>query len=259
MTLARIGTAAQVINKAALEIGLTPQIDPFSSPDDSFRQLVAFLNTCGDELAGVYPWEFLTKQHQIVTVNDPDALPDPIVDTGDYPLPSDFLFMINQSGWERANRVPLFGPLSSQDWTYLEGRRLASNTIYASFRLREGLFSIYPQPPPNGLDINFEYISKNWVIDNSVDPAVETDEATQASDTVLFDRILISRFIKVKYLEAKGLDSTKAQDDFYAQFQFITNVDKGGEIIRAGGHGRGFPYLDTYRNTPDTSYGRGFI
>lgn len=245
MALTRIVNAGKIINQAATEIGLAPVSDPLASQDDSFIQLVALLNICGDELASAYQWEFLTKSHQVITAD---------TDSGDYPLPDDFLFMINQTGWEHTNRIRLFGPLSAQDWAYLNGRKLASHTIYASFRLREGLFSIFPQPPPNGLDINFEYQSKNWAVSvqNGDEPI---DELSASSDLVLFDRTLVSRYLKVKFLEAKGLDSSKAQDDFATQLAFITNVEKSAEIISAGRSRRGAPYLDAYRNLPDTNYG----
>ena len=246
MTLTRTGTAGSIINRAAIEIGLTPATDPYASGDASFIQLRNLLNTAGEELATAYNWEFLNRSHQITTVD---------TDTGNYPLPEDFLFMIPQSGWERNNRVPLFGPLSPQDWTYLEGRKLASNTIYASFRLRDGQFSIFPQPPPNNLDINFEYQSKNWVLDTSEVTPEYKDEAVQASDVVLFDKVLTARYLKVKYLEAKGLDSSKAVDDFTQMMAFITNLDKSAEIINAGGRGGGFPYLNARRNLPDTNFG----
>ena len=246
MTIARAATAGTVINRAAVEIGLAAVVDPYSSNDPSFKQLAALLNTAGEELAGSFQWEFLTRSHQQLTLD---------TDSGNYPLPEDFLYMIPQTGWEHTNRVPLFGALSAQDWTYLKGRKLASETIYASFRIQQGEFTIFPQPPPNGLDINFEYQTKNWVIDPETD--LGKDEANKTSDLVLFDKILISRYLKVKYMEAKGLDTTKAQDDFQQQFAFITNVDKPAEVLNAGGRGRAFPYLDTYRNTPDTGYGGG--
>lgn len=246
MTTTRIATAEKIINRAAIEIGLAPVADPFASDDPSFLQLVALLNTVGEELCTAYQWEFLTRSHQITTA---------ALDTGDYSLPSDFLYMIPQTGWERANNMPLAGPLSSQDWTYLLGRDLVSTTIYASFRIREGSFSIFPQPPPIGLDINFEYQSQNWVLDNTISPSVYMNECTQASDIVMFDKVLTARYLKVKYLEAKGFDTTAAMDDFSQMFSFLTNIEKGvGEILNAGGRNRGFPYLD-YRNLPDTNFG----
>lgn len=246
MALTRTTTASNIINRAAVEMGLTASADPYSSVDENYVLLRALLNTAGEELASAFQWEFLTRQAQVQTVDG---------DTGDYPLPEDFLYMIPQTGWERSNRVPLFGPLSAQDWTWLEGRDLVGTTIYASFRIRDGLFSLFPQPPAEGLDITYEYQTKNWALDTTVTPPEPIEECDRSSDRVLFDKVLISRLLKVKYYEAKGLDSTKAMDDFAQQFSFITNVDKSGEILSAGRTRRGFPYLDGWRNVPDTGYG----
>jgi hypothetical protein len=247
MTTTTSTTAGEILNRAAVEVGLDPAVDPYASDDKSFLQMRYLLNTAGEELAQAYAWEFLVRSHQILTTD---------TDTGNYPLPVDFLYMLDQTGWERTNRVPLFGALSPQDWTYLQGRKLSNQTIYASFRIKEGEFAIFPQDPVrNGLDINFEYQSKNWAVKNTTRTATYQDYADQSSDTVLYDKVLISRYLKVKYLEAKGLESSKARDDFNQQFSFVTNKEKGAEILRAGGHGGGYPYLDTYRNTPDTGYG----
>jgi hypothetical protein len=203
------------------------------------------LQTAGEELTLAYTWEFQQTPHQITT----GAL-----DQGNYDLPTDFLQMIDQTGWERASNVPLLGPLSAQDWTYLLGRDLVSQTIYASFRLKEGKLSIFPQPPPAGLDINFEYQSTNWITDGAPTPTL-SDTVVSGSEIVLFDRTLISRYLKVKWLQAKGFDTTKPQDDFNLVFGAITSKDMGAEIINAGRSGRTYPYLDGRFNLPDSGYG----
>jgi hypothetical protein len=233
------------MNRAAVEVGLPPSSDPFNSTDQAFIQMRYLLQTMGEELVVAHPWELLTKEHQFTTAD---------TDTGNYALPADFYYMINQTGWERSQNVPLFGPLSPQDWTYLLGRDLVSATIYATFRLKDGEFSIFPQPPPDGLDVNYEYISKNW-IESGQQANVFTDQITAGADVPQFDRTLISRGLKMKYLEAKGFDTTKAQDDFNQSFNFLTGFDKAADILNAGRGGRGFPYLDGRYNTPDTKFG----
>ena len=130
-----------------------------------------------------------------------------------------------------------------------------SYTIYASFRLQQGKFTIFPQPPPNGLDIHYEYISNAWVED-STNPGNYIDRVKKGADTPLFDRTLLSRLLKVKFLEAKGMDATKAQADLNQSFGLLTAHDKGAGILTAGCNRRGFPYLSGFDNTPDTGYGR---
>jgi hypothetical protein len=255
MTANLRATANDILNRVAAEVGLAPVEDPWGSQQDEFQQMTHLLNIAGEELCQLYPWQVLMRKHQITTQN---------TDTGIYELPDDFLYMINQTGWERSENVPLFGPLSPQDWQYLLGRDLVSHTIYASFRIQAGVFTIFPQPPPDGLDINFEYICRNWVIDSSVDSGASAkdlanltllDRVKVGSDTPLFDRTLLSRFLKVKFLEAKGLDATKAQADLNQMFQMLTSHDKGAAILTAGRNRRGFPYLDGFNSVPDTGYG----
>jgi hypothetical protein len=235
----------ELLNRVAAEAGLLPVADPYADQAQHFLQLRYLLQTCGEELTLAHQWEWQTASHTILT----QAL-----DTGNYDLPSDFLHMIDQTHWERSQNVPVFGPLSAQDWTYLLGRDLVTSTIYATFRIKEGKFSLFPQPPPSGLDINFEYQSKNWVSDGQPTPTL-SDAVTAGSEIVLFDRTLITRMLKLKWLEAKGFDTTKPQDDFNQVFSSITGKDKGAEIISAGRSGRTFPYLDTYRSTPDSGFG----
>lgn len=242
--LATVGTAGDILNRVAVEIGMNPVADPYSSNDPLFIQMRTLLNVAGEEMIQAYPWELMVKEAQITTLS---------TDSGDYPLPNDFLYMINQTGWERSQNVPLFGPLSPQDWQYLLGRDLVTSTIYASFRLQEGLLRLFPQPPPDGLDIHYEYISKNWVLD----PLTSSyrDSVNQPTDQPLYDKTLISRALKVKILEAKGWDSTKAQADLNQTFSFLTSQDKGAQVLRAGSRGGGVPYLNIWRNLPDTNYG----
>jgi len=243
--MARFASAADIINQVSVEVGLAPSNDPYSSEDTDMLQLGYLLTIAGQELLLLYPWRDMVQSHQIQTQSS---------DTGDYPLPDDFNYMINQTGWERSENVPLIGPLSAQDWTYLLGRDLVNTTIYASFRLQDNLFRIFPQPPPDGLDINFEYISTAWVTDQQ-DSGAPLDAPGKSSDIVQFNKILISRYLKVKFLEAKGRDTTKAQDDFNQMFDQLTGWDKGAEIINAGGLGRQYPYLNAYRNVGDTGFG----
>ena len=245
MAITTLSSANDILNRVAAEIGVTPVQDPFSSQDPTFMKMQYLLNIAGEELVEAHAWEQLLKEHQIVTVDG---------DTGEYTLPDDFAYMINQTGWERSQRVLLGGPMTSADWAYLKGRDFAENTLYVSFRFSEGLFKTYPAPPAAGLDINFEYVSNKWVRSATADPEFTYTDSTTTGDQVpLFNRTLISRYLKVKMLETTGFDSTKAQEDFNQMFTFLTGTEKGAPILNAGRRGS-FPYLG-FRNIPDTGYG----
>ena len=245
MTATLTAPANDILNRVAAEVGLDPIDNPWDSQLQHFVQMRYLMQIAGEELCQLYQWEELNRQHEITTA---------LGDSGDYDLPFDFLYMINQTGWERSQNVPLFGPLSAQDWQWLLGRDLVSYTIYASFRIKEGQFSIFPQPPPEGLNIAFEYVSRNWVFHASGKTAY-VSILTDGSDVPVFDRTLLSRYLKVKYLEAKSLDTTKAQADLDQIFGLLAGHDKGAEIMSAGRNRRGFPYLDGFTSVPDTGYG----
>ena len=246
MTITSAITAGEILNRVAVEVGFDAVAEPYASPEQHFKQMQYLLQTCGEELALAYQWEFLNGSESITTLD---------TDSGDYPLPADFHYMIPQTGWERSQNVPLIGPLSAQDWTYLLGRDLVNQTIYASFRMKDGLFSIFPRPPPNGLDINYEYQSLYWVA-NGGDTADLKSNIVVGADVPLYDRTLITRMLKLKFLEAKGFDTTAPQADFNQVFGFLTGKDKSGEIISAGRSLGNYPYLDVFRNSPDTGYGQ---
>ena len=244
MAVSRYIPASDIINRAAVECGLQPSADVFSESDPSFIQLRNLINTCGQDLVESYPWEILRREHQIVTAVPPD--------TGIYDLPTDFGYMIPQTGWERAENVPLGGPLSPQQWSYLEGRDLVSFTIYASFRIMEDKFQIFPQPPPDGLDIHFEYISRNWA--QATGGGAFGDTVTANSDVVFFKPVMIVQYLRYKFQEAKGFNSQPALGAFTKAFDQATEGNKSAPILNAGARAAGIHYLD-FRNIPNTNYG----
>ncbi len=253
MAVDRFFTAARIINDTLVETGLDEVVDPFSSTDKAARQMVRLLNIAGREMVSLHPWQILTREEQFTTVQGEDGVHD---------LPNDYAYMIDQTGWERRENVPLIGPLSPQDWTYLLGRDLVGSTIYASFRFDQNKLFLFPNnPAPAELDVNYEYISYNWVQDGDVvvgpnSPPGDSDSATKSSDIILYPPILASRYLKVKWLEAKNLDSTSAMDGFRTQFYSWAGKDNGAAILNAGRQWRGFPYLDMWRSLPDTGFGR---
>lgn len=239
----RIYTANNIINRTAVEVGLTAVTDPVSSTDDNFTQLTGLLNSAGQELVELHAWEVLEKVYSLVTSD---------TDSGAYQLPDDWAYMIDQTGWDQSNNVPVAGPLSAQTWTYLEGRDLVTSTIYASFRLAQGEFDLFPQPPPDALEISFRYIMRNWVREPG---GLEKDSVGLGSDLVLYEPILAIKMLKMKWLEAKGFDSTKASIEFNTIFDSRAGKDAGAPVLSASNTGRGMPYLSPW-NTPDSGFGQ---
>ena len=193
----------------------------------------------------LFDWEKLRGEHSITTTAQ---------DTGEYPLPDDFSHMIDQTNWERNESVPVYGPLSAQQWAYLEGRNLVTSTIYVSFRLFDGKYNVFPQPPPTDLEIFFEYQSRNWLTSASA-PEDTFEQIQTGSDIVSYEPFLIIKYLKLKFLTAKGFDTAAAAQDFQGAFNSWTGKDKGNQVLNAGRQASWYRYLDIYYNTPDTGYG----
>lgn len=246
--MSRFESAGDTVNSAASEVGLTAVADPYASTDPAFVQMCGILGNAGREMLALHEWQKLVKTHTITTVVPPD--------TGEYDLPADFGYYIDQTGWTPTNGgagLPLGGPLSAQDWTYLVNTNLASSTVYVSFRQADGQFWVLPQPPPNGIIINFEYISRYWVATAAAPTVPAMDKPTASEDIVLYEPILITKFLKMRYLEAKGFDTTAAVGQFLTVFNSWTGKDASAPILNTA-RMRVFPYLG-WRNIPETNYG----
>jgi hypothetical protein len=242
--MARFYTVNDIINRAAVEAGLLPDASPVLSTNESFVQLSALMNSCGQEMVDLHPWQGLVKEFSISTTS---------ADTGLYPLPDDFGYMIDQTGWERTNTRPLGGPLTAQDWTYLKGRGLVTQTLWANFRLVENEFALYPNDPVmDGLEISFEYININWLKSGSQ----YIDKLQTGGDLVMFPPIMMIKFLKSKYLEANGFDSSSARMEFDNMFLSLTSKDASAKLLNAGGSNRGDYYLNAYKNVNSTGFGQ---
>lgn len=241
--MARYITANDLLRNVAVEVGLAPETDPYSSQNTIYTQLKALLDVAGQELTELWEWSDLNKTFSFVTVDGQTV----------YDLPDDYGYIINQTGWDNSNQLPIGGPLTSQTWAYLKGRDLASQTIYATFRMAGDSVELMPDPPPVGVDISFQYISRNWVQESGSE--ITKDKVGSGSDLILFDQILISRYLKAKHLDSKGFDAAVAYTDFETMFNARTGRDKGAQILSASRGNRSFPLISPYRNVGDTGYG----
>ena len=239
--MARQLSANEVINRTAISVGLGSIPNAVGSNRDDGVQLTELLNVAGQELVELQPWEVLQGTITINTAAD---------DTGAYPLPSDYCYMIDRSGWDHTNSIPVYGPLSPQDQAYLEGRDLITDSIYSAFYLKGGQLNLFPQPPASGLNLQFKYVKRNWLQEQNDGPY--RDEIGSGTDVVLYEPIMIVNYLKVKWLEAKGLDSSSARMEFELMFMSRQGKDEGARVLSASGAGRGMPYITPLRNTADS-------
>ena len=241
--MARFETANTLINRAAVEVGLSSDSDPVSSSDETYVQMQALLDSLGQELVNLYDWPVLVRTWTIDTATDPSGI---------YDLPADYDHMINQTQWDMNNTVPVSGPLSPQQWTYLEGTNLVSQTIYASLRQFDDKLELYPQPAPATV-IMMEYISRYWVMEQG-QTLPNRDTISTGSDLIMYDPLLVVKMLKLKYLQAKGLPAQDAAMEFDTMLQARMSKAQGAPMLNAGRSARRHHYING-SNAPGTGYG----
>lgn len=235
--------ATTIINAAAVEVGLTPVTDPYSSSNAAFVELRNMLNTAGREISRMFDWQTILKDGTITITS---------TDDGDYDIPTDYLSMVANTAWDTTNRRPVMGPVTAKDWAFLTARDIASIN-YWYFRIQGNKFKFYPNNPVGAnAAIIYQYKSAYWVLKS--DNTTYQKTVMTGTDKPLFDSLLMSRYLKLKWLQAKQFDTTDAQNDFNEQFTLLTGADVPGYVLDASGVSPHL-YLDAYNNVLDTGYG----
>lgn len=237
----RLDTASTVLNDALLELGLVAAelADPYASTDQNVVSLRAHLKALGRELLRKRAWSHLQKEHTFST----EAA------TASYALPADFSSMQPSTEWNRSTALPLGGPVGAQEWQLLKSSDTVSPINYF-FRVLGNRLHLHPTPTAVET-LAFEYVSAYWVQPSGEsEPTTETPAAS--TDTLWFDGHLLSRGLKVRFLEAKGFDSSAARNEYEAALAEASGGDGAHAVLDlASGSSRYRPVP----RLPETSWG----
>lgn len=136
--------------------------------------------------------------------------------------------------WDRTITLPVLGPISPQAWQAWEARPILTSVAFG-YRLRGNNFLTAPNPPA-GDEIFYEYISK-WSVFPAVDPDTRpTQEYFEADgDTCIFDETLVSRGVRWRFLQAKGLAYQQDYSLWINMLQRLSARDKGMPKLNSAG------------------------
>lgn len=235
-------TAATVISKAALQLGLsTSEIaDPYASTDPNIIQLRELLTDVGQEIRDERSWSWLQKTDTISTSN------------GDYQYdtPTDFGGLIDQTGWNRSTAWPT-GSLSPQEWQAIQASNVTP-VLGPFMRFVNGEIQLSPTPSDTQT-LAFEYRSLFWV--KPSDQATPTSETpTAASDTLYFPQRLLIRALKSAWKREKGFPSEAADQAYQAAFDQEAGKDSNNAKALSLVPKAGFRLIDG-DNVPTTGIG----
>lgn len=230
-------SALMCIQQVCGELGLPSPVTLNGSTDSNVTQLLALANAAGSELATYFNWPDLIKEWVFETVDGQDS----------YAMPTDWNYFTDQTQWDRTNHWPLLGPKSATEWQWLKGGMLSQGPRLR-YRVWQGKFYLHPAPGSTPATIAMEYVSSAWLTSSDGVKSM----ITQDSDTPVFDFWLFTRFLKLKFQETKGLDTSAMLNDFGRLFSGMTGKAGGAPILNLSP--RYNTILITPNNVPDGSW-----
>lgn len=245
--MARYDTVENIVAKAASELGLGAVTVSYDSPDENVLRLLELLNSTCMDLVLENEWLQLRREHTFSTT----------INTV-YELPSDFLTMVDGTGWNRTARRPL-RPVGDQEWQALQAGSVAPFSMIAC---RVGVerdgneYSTleFPEALTTGQTVALEYRSRSWARTAPIGSAVFSDVATATTQVVLVDNHLVKRALKLAFKRSKGFDSSAEQQDFDRAMASVrgSNVAVAPSLFLGGGR-RGGHCADEY-TVPASGY-----
>ncbi len=165
-----------------------------------------------------------------------------------YPFPSDFDRLIDRTDWDKSQHWEMLGPETAQQWEWLKSGFISTGPR-VRFRVLGNLFQIWPAIGASHV-LGFEYVSKAWA---ATSLAVAANSFTADTDTCIFNDRLMVLFLKLKYFEIKGFDTTALMRDFVAELDLAKSHDAGSPTLSMN------PRINTiligFENIPDAGYG----
>lgn len=239
-------TALELVQTAAIEMGLGPPSAAYNNPDITAQQLGALINVTGEMLVKRRLWRRLFRETTITAVEGQAA----------YELPADFARPISQTEWDTGNHWPLIGPETSQQWQWLKSGILSTGPR-ERFRLVGNTLEIWPVPGTNTdggglplpLTFSYYYVSKWWALDG----AQYVAKFTKDGDTCIFDDRLMISGLKLRFFQAKQFDTTAFAAEFQSNLDDALAQDSGAPILSLAKQ-PAFPLISIY-NIPDGSWG----
>lgn len=242
-------TLSSVIQNACALLSLPVPPDPAGTTDPNVTLMRTAMNLAALGLMNEYEWPELTKPGTI-TVSAPTPPPAGQTQELSYDLPEDFFRFIDQTQWNAPMAFPAVGPVSPQGWMTYTVFPISSN-FTLTWQVREGKIWFLNPPTAPGQDFKFMYLSRAIVRDAD-NPDLYKNVATKNGDQFLLDGVLLLLLTRVRWLEAKGFDSSGAASEFSLAFDSRVSAKKGANILSMARDASAYPYIGV-GNLPEAS------
>lgn len=191
--------------------------------DRQIRQIRALIEEEGRALSSRGGWQWLTFEASFTTTatEDQGDLRD-IATNG-------FLYIKNQTMWDRSTRLPIFGPLSASEWQSIKA--VVSTGPRYRYRIRGNKLLVNPTPPA-GSSWYFEYVSKHWILDG--DSGDGKRLFTKDTDLVCLPEELVLLGVRWRWKKEKGLEYAEDFREYEMQVKDALTRDGSKPVLNMG-------------------------
>jgi len=174
-----------------------------------------------------------------------------------YNMPSDFLYFMTQTAWDRNFRWQLLGPLDAQEWQVLKSG-ISPTGPRRRFRIMGNQFVIDPVPgfstSDNGAIEVFEYYSSSWCQSTGGTSGTPQTQFAADTDNYCLDDDCLTLGILWRFKRAKGLDYAEERETYDLLTERTMANDGGTRNLPMNASSSGVRLLNS-QNVPDTGYG----
>jgi hypothetical protein len=239
MSLYTYATILQETQDALIQLSQPKPVGVFDSTDKNAILMGSLGNMIGPQLQ-IFPWQQFRSTYDVVGDS---------VETA-FDLPIDYSRIVDGTGWSSAIRRPVV-IITAQSWAAIEAWIGQSFYVNPAARIFDDKIH-FISPPAIGDTISFEYVSKNWVLDE--DDTTKKYRLENNGDKPLYDSQMFMLALKLKWAGNKGLPTQEYQQDFDERFgQMLQSNQTATNLSLNGGLG-GWRYLNGW-NLPNTGYG----
>lgn len=232
-------TAQVIVNRVTSELGVEDSSLTTGLVTQLGEQSLSLLNALGEDLLRTHDWQFLLETATFVGDGTTES----------FPLPSNFGRIVNQTAWSTGDRLPMQGPLSPQQWGWVQFG-IVSVGVFYRYRILGDELLVYPAPA-SGAELKFYYVSKNWVLDD--DGVTYKDTVENPDDIPQFDRSLLIKGLKLRLWGQKGFDTTILGQEFSFMLEAEKAQNQGSSVISLSGSSDSI-LIDPRRNVSDGNW-----
>lgn len=225
LTIAQAHSLLTIVQRHCQRTGLPVPTTVYGTADPQVQQIVGLLEEEGNDLSSRAggAWEAMTREatHTTLAQEDQGAI-GTIADTG-------YRYIKAQTFWDRTDDLPVYGPISPEEWQALKAVANTGPRYY--FRIRNGRLLANPVPAA-GHTWAFEYVSKFWISDSTGTTFQHYFGAD--GDLILLPPELTLMGLRWRWMREKGLDYGELFETYEKQVKDAIGRDGGKSVLQMG-------------------------